>query len=263
MNRYQAFLAHLGISAVAFLALLYLIVFIWYPQPYFSADGGWQGIRIIAGVDLVLGPILTLIVYKPGKPRLKLDLAVIALLQVAALSWGTWQVHDGRTTLVTFADGIFYSLTPGSVAMAGDKAKQFIDRAKHPPAYAVVRLPADPKALLILKLNSAAQGSPLYTLGDRYEPLGPKTLPLVYAHSLDVTGVAKTRPDVQVRLDDFLARVGGEPAAFAFLPLQCRFRNLVLALRRHDGTIAGTLDIDPATLQRERVTQATAGNTVR
>ncbi len=39
-------------------------------------------------IDVVLGPLLTLIVYKKGKRTLVMDLAVIAALQLAALTYG-------------------------------------------------------------------------------------------------------------------------------------------------------------------------------
>ena len=84
--RVRAFLIHLAISFVIFLVLAYMIVVYWYPLPFFHTDGGWQGFRIIVGVNLVLGPLLTLIVYKPGKPGLKLDLTLIGLAQAAALT---------------------------------------------------------------------------------------------------------------------------------------------------------------------------------
>ena len=84
--RINAFLIHLTISFIIFLVLAYLIVLHWYPLPYFHTDGGWRGIRIIAGVDLVLGPLLTLIVFKPGKPGLKFDLTLIGLAQAVALT---------------------------------------------------------------------------------------------------------------------------------------------------------------------------------
>ena len=38
-------------------------------------------------VDVVLGPGLTLMVFKPGKPGLKFDMAAIVVLQMVALSW--------------------------------------------------------------------------------------------------------------------------------------------------------------------------------
>ncbi len=63
-NRYQAFGLHLGISFLIFMILASIIIFFWYPGFLFSTDGGWQGIRLIAGVDLVIGPFLTLMIYK-------------------------------------------------------------------------------------------------------------------------------------------------------------------------------------------------------
>ncbi|MCW9032447.1 MAG: hypothetical protein OQK58_13220, partial [Gammaproteobacteria bacterium] len=81
MSRFKAFSIHFAISFVIFLILLYFILVQWYPQPLFSTDGGWRVIRIIVGVDLIIGPFLTLIVFKSGKPGLKFDLAMIALVQ--------------------------------------------------------------------------------------------------------------------------------------------------------------------------------------
>ena len=74
MSRYRAAAIHLGLSALLFVALAYLVVFVWYPGFFFETDGGWEGIRIIAAVDLVVGPLLTLIVFKAGKPGLRFDL---------------------------------------------------------------------------------------------------------------------------------------------------------------------------------------------
>ena len=87
ITRLNAFLIHFSISLVIFFILLYFILVQWYPQPLFSTDGGWRVIRIIAVVHLMLGPLLTLIVFKPGKKGLKFDLSMIALVQVLAFSW--------------------------------------------------------------------------------------------------------------------------------------------------------------------------------
>ena len=68
MSRYLAAFYHLLISLVIFVFLAYLVVFVWYPDFFFDIDGGWEGMRIIIAVDLVLGPMLTLVVFKAGKP---------------------------------------------------------------------------------------------------------------------------------------------------------------------------------------------------
>ena len=46
---------HLAMSLMVFIYLAYQVFFNWYPEPYFSIDGGWQGMRLIGAVDLVLG----------------------------------------------------------------------------------------------------------------------------------------------------------------------------------------------------------------
>lgn len=72
-NRFQAFGIHLLISFILFLFLAAIIKFFWYPGLLFETEGGWEGIKLIAGVDLVIGPLLTLIVYNIKKPELKQD----------------------------------------------------------------------------------------------------------------------------------------------------------------------------------------------
>src|SRR5688500_20304254 len=85
ISRSRAFSTHLAFSAVIVGAVCALIFFVWYPHPYFQAVGAWNVLRILVGVDLVLGPVLTLILFKPAKRGPKLDLAFIPCVQVAAL----------------------------------------------------------------------------------------------------------------------------------------------------------------------------------
>jgi hypothetical protein len=53
---------HLSLSLVVFVYLAYQIFFNWYPQPYFEIDGGWQGMRLVGAVDLILGPLITFLI---------------------------------------------------------------------------------------------------------------------------------------------------------------------------------------------------------
>ncbi len=88
MTRLRAFLVHLSLSAAIVGCSFAIVFFVWYPQPYFEVVGAWYLIRILFIVDVVLGPLLTFIVFKAGKPGLRFDLTVIALVQVAALAMG-------------------------------------------------------------------------------------------------------------------------------------------------------------------------------
>lgn len=88
MSRWKASAIHLVISASIAAMALVLFLLLWYPPPLFQADGGFRLLRTILIVDVVLGPLLTLVVFKSGKKGLKFDLWVIGTLQVAALVFG-------------------------------------------------------------------------------------------------------------------------------------------------------------------------------
>jgi hypothetical protein len=241
MTRIRAFLIHLAISSAIFIVLLYLIVFVWYPQPFFAADGGWQGIRIIVAVDMVLGPILTLIVFKPGKKGLRFDLTMIGIVQTMALAWGITQVYEQRTAMVTYADGVFYSLVPEQVRFAGPGAEAVMTMAGESPAFAFVRLPSDPVERMKFKNRSIFSATPLYQHGDRYEPLGANNLPEIYASSLGVDHYTSRSNTNLARWQEFLERYGGTDIDYALVPLRCRYRQLVVVLRRADGGIVDSL----------------------
>lgn len=110
MNRYQAFGSHLLISLVIFAIILVCITQYWYPGILFDTGNGWKAIGLIVGIDLVLGPLLTLLVFNPKKSSLKFDLSVIAAVQVAALSYGTWIIYQSHPVALAFVNNHFITL---------------------------------------------------------------------------------------------------------------------------------------------------------
>ncbi|NZA28345.1 type IV pilin accessory protein [Luteimonas sp. SJ-92] len=100
MTRWKASSIHLALSAVVASAVFALFVLVWYPPPLFGATGGTRLLRTILLVDVVLGPLLTLVVYKPGKRGLKFDLATIATLQVCALVYGLFVAFQARPAYI-------------------------------------------------------------------------------------------------------------------------------------------------------------------
>lgn len=98
MNRYKAAAVHLAISAALATAVISLLYFLWFPQPYFIAAGATRLVVILMGVDVGIGPLLTLIVVSPKKSKrlLKLDLLVIATLQFSALVYGVHIIAQSR-----------------------------------------------------------------------------------------------------------------------------------------------------------------------
>jgi hypothetical protein len=111
VTRWQASGIHLLLSlAIAAIALA-LMLLVWYPHPLFVAAGGNELLLILVGVDVIIGPLLTLIVFKQGKKTLKFDLAVIGALQLAALLYGTGIVYLARPAFIVFVKDRFEVVT--------------------------------------------------------------------------------------------------------------------------------------------------------
>ena len=103
-DRLRASAIHLGISlCVAALAAL-LVFGIWYPYPYREISGGRELFLIVVAVDVILGPLITLAVFNRKKPwmELRLDLALVGLIQLSALAYGLWTVAVARPVHLVF-----------------------------------------------------------------------------------------------------------------------------------------------------------------
>lgn len=103
-ERLRASGIHLGVS-LCIAALAAVLVFgVWYPYPYREISGGRALFVLVTAVDVIMGPLITLIVFNPTKPRRELaaDLTIVGLLQVAALSYGLWTVFVARPVHLVF-----------------------------------------------------------------------------------------------------------------------------------------------------------------
>ncbi|MGF2637651.1 TfpX/TfpZ family type IV pilin accessory protein [Acinetobacter johnsonii] len=104
-KRLKFFLGHLSISFLVALLVIGLVFFVWYPSPLATAVGVTHIFLMLLAIDVVIGPILGVLVYKEGKKSLKFDLSVIILLQISALLYGIYSIEQGRPAwLVYYAD---------------------------------------------------------------------------------------------------------------------------------------------------------------
>ena len=103
-NRVRASAIHLSISIVLAVMAALLVFGVWYPYPYREISGGRELFLLVVGVDVIIGPLLTLAIFNLKKPRGELlrDLAIIGLLQLGALAYGLWTVAAARPVHLVF-----------------------------------------------------------------------------------------------------------------------------------------------------------------
>ncbi len=100
MSRYKASAIHLAISASLAVGIFACMSALWYPKPLLDAVGGTDIFLLLLVVDVVLGPLMTLIIFDTRKKSLRFDLAVVATVQLIALSYGLFTLLQGRPVFV-------------------------------------------------------------------------------------------------------------------------------------------------------------------
>lgn len=95
---------HFALSMVIATLAALLVFGIWYPYPYRETSGGRELFFIVVTVDVILGPLITLVVFNLRKPRTELrrDLVIVVLIQLAALGYGVWTVFVARPVHLVF-----------------------------------------------------------------------------------------------------------------------------------------------------------------
>lgn len=103
-SRFRAVGVHFGLSVLVAVLAAMLVFSIWYPYPYREASGGRELFFLLMSVDVILGPLITLVIFNIQKSRqeLRRDLVVVVLIQLAALSYGLWTVFIARPVHLVF-----------------------------------------------------------------------------------------------------------------------------------------------------------------
>lgn len=126
MTRYKAAGIHLAFSILIALVMLVLVFGVWYAHGYYKLLGVGSIYFILMGVDVCLGPLLTLVIYNEKKKELKWDLSIIVILQVAALLYGASVVFQSRPVFNVLENDVF------KVTLASELDDKKLALAKNP-----------------------------------------------------------------------------------------------------------------------------------
>jgi len=242
MSRFRAFSYHMTISLIIFAILAYLIVEVWYPEFFFTIDGGWEGIRIVIGVDLVLGPLLTLVVYKAGKPGLKFDLSCIGVLQSLCLIAGVYVIYTERPLYFIFYDKHFYSASADTYKNYGVLPPLLGDNTEPLPIKVISKLPGNPIEQADFLKIIFQDNIPAWIYAPTYLNL--------YDHMNEVIVSGSSEEEMRGRdekgnLDRWLVKHGGEFDDYAFIPIHSRYRDAFIGIDKAKKLFVDIIEIPP------------------
>lgn len=246
MSRWKAATIHFSISILIGLLAMALLLLVWYPQPYFGAVGGDHLVVVLLGVDLVLGPLLTLILFKSGKKGMLFDLCLIAVIQASALAYGLYVITLARPAFIVATVDRFVvvaanDLDPADLAKGADS--KFRKLSWTGPRIVGAKMPTDSKTREDL-LFSALAGKDVEAFPEYYIPYSEKAAELL-THAKPIDSLKAKNAQAAALLDIWLSKNHRAEADVVWLPINARKAGLTMLLNAKTGEVLDALPIDP------------------
>ena len=246
-SKIKAALIHFSLSAIVVGSALVVIFFFWYPHPYFEVRGAGDVVLILVGVDLVLGPLLTLIVFRKKQPRLKLDMAIIVIVQLSALVYGVSTIYEERPYFMVYAVDRFTLLAEKDVDFSEITDPSLVEKPKFGPVLAVANQPADLEEQqevmfeVILENKPDIDRRPKYWshYEDNIDQILERTRPL--SAMLEIRTSKKDRKEIERAVK----ASGGDIDGLGFVPIIGKNGDFAVVLDMSNADIIDVVDVDP------------------
>lgn len=238
---------HLALSATAGAVVLALVLLAWYPSPMPTLHGVDSILLMMLGVDVVLGPLFTLIVFDRRKKNLSLDLAAIAAVQVLALSYGLHTIQQGRPAFVVLVKDRFEVVAPSEIWTSAKQAA-----AGNPlavpnllgPRWVAARLPDSAAERNAILFESLEKGRDVQHHPKLYVEYASQAQAAV-DRALPVSKLRELNPEQLTEIDAAVSRSGLAEADLRYLPLRGPARDGAVLVARSDARVLEVLSLRP------------------
>lgn len=239
-ERYYASLLHLALSAFILSSSIYIVFFIWYPDPLNMAVGVAKIYITILLADLVIGPLLTFIVYKHDKKRMRIDLAIILSMQIIAFLYGMHTVEQGRPVWLVFVVDDFELVSPANLDQRNIETLQTDFKASFwsGPQWIAAQYSKDPDIQQQQKEDEMFLGISLATRLETYAPIEQARQAILERSKL-LKELKSFNHHTQVE-----QVLNSWPQATAWLPLKAPEQDMVVLINTQ-GTPLATVNLKP------------------
>jgi len=245
ISKLQAFLIHLTGSALVVGTLCAVIFFVWYPAPYFAAKGASGVLLVLIGVDLILGPTLTLILFRPRKPGLVFDLSVILTIQLAALVYGTTALYQERPYYLVFAVDRLEILAYKDVDSSMIEYEELRRKPFIGPILAVASLPEGQDEFQRLLEETVFEGKPdIERRPEFWSPYANRSDDVI-ARARSLAELLERYPETRTEISKLTESLDAEIDDLAYIPLVGRETSFAFVIDAETATPIDIIDVDP------------------
>lgn len=245
--RLRATLVHAAISATVAACAAALVFWVWYPWPYSVLAGGTGLFFLITGVDVVVGPLITLTVFDTSKgwPVLRRDLAVVAALQLGALLYGLNVMFEARPVALAMEAERFRVVRAVDVAL--DELPIAVPQLRTLPLTGPVLLRAEPPTTADAQLEAidrAFAGQDIGTRPKFWRTWDATADRLAMQASKPLNQLVRPDSPRRAELLAQVAQTGLSPEQVNFLPLVAHFADWVVLIDARNGKVIGFAPFD-------------------
>lgn len=240
MTRWKASGIHFSISLMIGIFAFCMLYFVYYPQPYFEPAGASKLVLILLSVDVVLGPLLTLVVFKSGKKSLKLDLSVIAAVQMAALLYGLHIMWAARPAFIVASVDRLELVYAGDItdkAFAAATFPEFSKESVTGPVLAVLRRPKPEENAEVMDITQA--GSDLHLHPRYFVQATPAALATFWARAKQI----KDLPVKAREMAEAYMEAHGIDGTLVAVPLKGRVEQYTVLVDQNTNKIITALEV--------------------
>jgi hypothetical protein len=176
-RRPKTFGLHLLGSSIVLTIVLGGLYLGWYRWPGWYLTGAARVAGLVLCIDLVLGPLMTLIIASPRKPQRELarDISIIVVVQLSALVYGTMTLWQGRPLYYTFsADRLEMvqasQLEPHEIALAKQQNPTFAPHWYSLPRWIWAPLPDDKDEATRIMSSAITGGTDVIEMPRYFKP---------------------------------------------------------------------------------------------
>ncbi len=250
-TKLRASLFHLLISVLLVTCVFAMVILVCYPDPYYKVMGATRLLLILTLVDVGLGPLTTFVIYNPTKKWLKLELAFVGAVQLAALAYGVSVFYAARPAYMVYTDQHLTLVSAFEIPPALLPKLKEPDLPRTGPKLVGAQVPDDKAERkkfyddMLINYHVDLPRLPQYFVP--YESVKAEVKEnLVSFDKLVANGKQPQQRQARKDMIDRAIAASGEPAeALAWIYLQTRDVGLTAVLRKRDASLVTILPIDP------------------
>ena len=192
-----------------------------------------------------MGPLLTLVLFKKGKPGLVFDISMVAFVQIAALVYGVQVIFGERPYYLVFA--------VDRVEVVG-KVEVDVNKIKYPdlkikpnkgPILVFADFPEDKEERNKILFEVVTEGKPdLERRPEYYHPY-ISNADRVIQKGKSLSLLVGDNKDRKIKVDRFLKRYNGKLEDYLFLPMVGKNNDMALVIDKITGLPVDGIAVDP------------------